>query len=105
MTCPHFVAVFLGSPGVRAVDVVAPENPLVIQAGAKSAWESDKNKVDIADIHSDTRTDRLSNPRAGPPLPLPTRSLLAQGRRHPDQIESQEDQKILKINNNRSIPF
>ena len=54
MTCPHFVAVFLGSPGVGAVDVVAPENPLVIQARAKSAWESDKNKVDIADIHSGT---------------------------------------------------
>lgn len=54
LTCPHFVAIFLGSPGVRAVDVVAPENPLVIQAGAKSAWESDKNKVDIADIHSDS---------------------------------------------------
>ena len=35
--CPHFVAVFLGSPGVRAVDIVAPEYPLVIQARAKSA--------------------------------------------------------------------
>ena len=54
LTCPHLVAIFLGSSGVRAVDVVAPENPLVIQAGAKSAWESDKNKVDIADIHSDS---------------------------------------------------
>ena len=36
-TCPHFVAVFLGSPGVWAVDIVAPEYPLVIQARAKSA--------------------------------------------------------------------
>ena len=58
----------------------------------------------ILRISTQTRTDRLSNPRDGPPLPLQTRSLPGWGRLHPDQIETREDQKILKINNNRSIP-
>ena len=57
----------------------------------------------ILRISTQTRTDRLSNPRAGLPLPPQTRSSPGQARHHPDQIESQEDQKILKINNNRSI--